>query len=469
MGTSPKENIMPDKVEIMGVGAPEKPDASATMTAEQIYKESLETAKNRGVIEELGRVKRILEVNDWLKLDPAFAKEHISKGTSAEIFQTLALDEHSKLGERYGPKGPGHATLTYDEHDKRRSAMITALTGMLNPKERKEDKDNPFIGLSIKQIAEESVRQEHGFRTTLAMNKVVELAMQTTSDFSNVLENVARKQLLAAYQYAEPTYRMWCKPSTSPDFKTMSRVRLSETPSFVVVPEGAQITIGKMSDSKESYSLATYGRGICFSMQMLINDDLGAFNDLITQFGIQAARLENKTIYAILYANANMADNNPLFDNTYHKNTGTGALGNTAFDLMFATMAKQTGLDGLTVLNLIPKFLIVPKAKEGTAITTLIPTGPNLAATSQNIYSGRLQIVADAELDTNGSGTTKWYAAADPAFAPGIEYCHLQGQEGIQLIRKDNEQGILGLTFYAYLHFAAKAVDWRPLYYSTGA
>jgi hypothetical protein len=136
---------------------------------------------------------------------------------------------------------------------------------------------------------------------------------------------------------------------------------------------------------------------------------------------------------------------------------------------MFGKMGAQLGVDGVTVLNLIPKFIIVPKAKEATARASVLATGPNLAASSQNWFAGRLEPVADGELDTNGSGTTKWFGAADPAIAPGIEYCHLEGAEGPQFIRKDNEQGVLGIQFYGYLDFAAKAVDWRSLYYSTGS
>jgi hypothetical protein len=126
-------------------------------------------------------------------------------------------------------------------------------------------------------------------------------------------------------------------------------------------------------------------------------------------------------------------------------------------------------MDGVSILNLTPKYLIVPAAKESTARTNVMLVGPNVAAASQNWFAGRLEVVADAELDLNGSGTTVWYGAADPAVAPGIEYCHLQGAEGPQFFRKDNEQGVLGMQFYAYEDFAAKAVDWRSLYKSSGA
>lgn len=345
-----------------------------------------------------------------------------------------------------------------------KETTVELMADALNP--RPSLPNNPYRGLGLRRLAEESVRLEHSIRGPVKPDRVAELAMQTTSDFASVLESTARKQLQTMYQAANPTYRLWTRPSTSPDFKTMTRPRISEAPAFLVVPEGGQVTLGLMSDSKESYALATYGRGVSFTRQMLVNDDLGAFNTLVAGFGAQAARLENKTVYAVLNANANMSDGQPLFILSPHANLGSGAIGNTALDAMFSSMAKQKGLDGATVLDITPRYLITPKALEGTARAATMLVGPSVKASDQNWFAGRLEVVADAELD--GTSTAVWYAAADPALAPGVEYCHLQGAEGPQFIRKENEQGVLGIQFYAYLDFAAKAIDWRSLYKSTG-
>lgn len=468
-GISERANAQEDKMlpEDTTTGTQARADDKETVTAQSIIEEQLKAREAAGGLKELSRVMRILEVTQTLGLSNGFADKHIKAKTPIDKFQTLALDEQVEQAKRFPNTPPGRvATLVRDEVDTRRELMGAAVFGMMSPKNFKEDSHNPFIGLTLKQIAEESVRIQNGLRSVPKMSDVVTMAMQTTADFAAVLENTARKQLLAMYQYANPTYRVWTKQSTTPDFKTMTRVRLGETPEFLKVPEGAQITIGLMTDSKESYSLATYGRGISFTRQMLINDDLGAFNDLIGQFGVQAARLENKTVYSILNTNANMADGIALFFAS-HYNLGTGVIGNTALDAMFTAMGTQKGIDAKTILNLTPKYLIVPKAKEATARAAVMLIGPNVKSSDQNWFAGRLEVVADAELD--GTSTVVWYGAAEPGFAPGIEYCHLEGQTGPQFIRKDNESGVLGIQFYAYLDFAAKAVDWRPLYKSSGA
>lgn len=459
---SPKEQTM-EPINNAGDGA-----RDVQLAAQEALADQLKAGKQIGITEELARVTTINKTTAALNLPASFANKHIEARTSVDDFRKLAIDEQARRCLAFGgvDSTGARTQMLRDEADTRRELMSTAVLGMMSPKDRKEDSQNHFIGLSIFQIAQESVRLQYGLAGVPTKANVAQLAMQATADFTNVLENTARKQLQNRYQLANPTYRMWAKASTNPDFKTMSRPRLSEAPTFLGVPEGAQITLGTMSDSKESYGLATYGRGVSFTRQMLINDDLGAFNDLLGAFGGQAARLENKTVYAILTANAAMSDSVTLFHNT-HGNSGTGVIANTALDSMFTAMAVQKGLDGVSVLNLKPRFLITPAAKESTARAALMQIGPNVKASDQNWFAGRLEPVADAELDA--TSTVAWYAACDPAIAPGIEYAHLEGAEGPQFVRKDNESGILGIQFYAFIDFAAKAIDWRPLYYSTGA
>jgi hypothetical protein len=462
LGTQrPEEIKMPDQV--TGTGAQDN-----TLTEAQ-----LKAAQDVALTAERSRCMEIREICKKLHLSQDFGDKHVAAGTSIDTFRKAAIDQNVEDAGKWADVGSGHTRLSIerDEVETRRRLMETALLGLMSQKDRKEDQHNPFIGLSLKQIAQESTRLQLGMHGLPKDDQVVKLAMQVTSDFAAVLENTSRKQMLNGYEYAAPSYRVWTKRTTAPDFKTMTRVRLTETPSFLKVPEGAQITIGSMADSKESYALATYGRGISFSRQMLINDDLGAFNDLVFQFGVQAARMENKAVYYILNnghaAAMNMADGIPLFTDATHYNLKTGVIGNTALDTVFGAMKAQKGLDGVTYLNLTGKYLIVPAAKESTARAAVMTLGPNIKASDQNWFAGRLEVVADAELD--GTSTAMWYMAADPAIAPGIEACFLQGQEGPQFIRKDNENGILGIQFYGFEDFAAKAVDYRPLCKSSGS
>lgn len=430
---------------------------------------SPETIRAEALKAERERVSQIHALAARHQMDAAFVEAAVTGGSSIDQVRAQILETLADRGNEVNTRGATSAAVTHDATEKRRDMATMALLNRIDASKYQADGQNEFRAMSAIRMAEECLTRSGVSVRGRTANDIAIMAMQQTSDFPYILENVARKRLMDAYQYATPSYRRWTRKATSPDFKTISRPRLSEAPHMLGVPEGAQITIAPMTETRETYALSTYGRGVSFTRQMLINDDLGAFNDLIGAFGIQAAALENKTVYAILQANPNMSDSVALFDNAGHGNLGSGALGNQAFDDMYGKMAIQKGIDARTILNIMPKFIIVPAAKLGAAQAALVSTTANVKGSDQNRWAGRLEVVSDGELDTNGSGTTVWYAAADPSVHPGIEYAHLEGAEGPQMLREENTQGILGVTLYCWLDFAAKAIDWRPLYKSSGS
>ena len=101
---------------------------------------------------------------------------------------------------------------------------------------------------------------------------------------------------------------------------------------------------------------------------MIINDDLDAFTRIPALFGTAAATLESDVVWGIVTSNPAMGDGVALFHATHKNLAGTG----TALDVANlgkarTAMAKQTGLDGKTVLNIRPAFLVVPSSLELTA------------------------------------------------------------------------------------------------------
>ena len=95
-------------------------------------------------------------------------------------------------------------------------------------------------------------------------------------------------------------------------------------------------------------------------------------------------------------------------------------------------MRKQTAPKG-TILNLIPKYLIIPAALEGIAVQITNPI--NLAATASSAdvpaFVRAMVPIVEPRLDAVASvGDTNWYTAADPSSIDTIEYCYLEGQQG---------------------------------------
>jgi hypothetical protein len=120
----------------------------------------------------------------------------------------------------------------------------------------------------------------------------------------------------------------------------------------------------------------------------------------------------------------------------FHSNHKNLAATGTALDVASlgkarAAMAKQTGLDGKTVLNIRPAFLVVPSSLELTAeqliAQNLVP------ATSANVVPQSmraLSVIAEPRLDP-ASGAIPWYLFASPSAIDTIEYAYLEGQDGV--------------------------------------
>ena len=400
------------------------------------------------------------------KLDESFADELCTRGVTLEEARAAIFDELARRYEHTATRS--HVvSIEHDAVDKRIEAMTASLMHQIDPRRYADDSASPWRGMRLSRLAEECVRLA-GMGRPANPNELVKFAL-STSDFPNVLANVANKTLLDAYQYAAPTYKRWAKQSTAPDFKPVSRVRIGEFPAFVPLAEGGTITFGSVAESREQYAIATYARGVLITREMIINDDLGAIQQLFAGIGVQAAALENKTVYTVLTSNPTMSDGVALFHANHGNLASTGgAISIDTLDAGAAAMMTQKGLDGVTPLNIPPRFLIVPVAKRVRAVQ--FTNVPNILVTKQtdfNPFAGQLEVVADANLDL--ASTTAWYLAADPMAIPTVEYAYLEGAQGPQIQRVENPDDFLGLKIKAWLDFGAKAIDWRGLYKNPGA
>ena len=279
--------------------------------------------------------------------------------------------------------------------------------------------------------------------------------------------NVANKTLRASYEAAPQTFKPFSRQVTAPDFKTIARVQLGDAPTLDKVNESGEFKRGTISDGKEQYALATYGKVVAINRQTIINDDLGAFTRLPEMFGRAAADLQSDTVWGIITGNPVMGDGTTLFHATHGNLAGTGtAIGITPLGDGRAALRKQKGLNG-RFINVQPKFLLVPAAIETVAQQYVTQTNIVFAkASDYNPFANTLQVVAEPRLDANS--LISWYLAADPAQIDTIEYAYLEGQEGVYLESRVGFD-VDGVELKARLDFAAKAIDWRGFWKIPGA
>lgn len=415
---------------------------------------------------------------------PTLASGMIRAGNTVEQASRAVLDE---LARRDAASG-GHRNVggrietVQDEMTVRMAGIEQAILHRVASKTVLDDNGRQYRGLSLLEMGRDFL-EAHGQNTrgldrmTLASRMLNFRAggMMGTSDFSTLFANVANKRLRNAYDENAGTYALWARRApNAPDFKNMSVVQLAGAPDLLQTNEAGEFKYGAMTDGGETYAMLTYGRIVNLTRQAIINDDLRAFERMVTAFGFAARRLENRTVYSQLTANANLADGGALFNATAVTTTGGHANLITSSALAIGTlttgrtnMRLQKGMQQ-EELNLAPSYLIVPAALEQTAynLTSANYVPSTKAEINEFRAGGRTAVTPIVEPVLDANSSTSWYLAASNSQVDTVEYCYLDGAEGPVI---ESEVGFEtdGISYKCRLDFAAKAIDYRGLLKAT--
>jgi hypothetical protein len=416
---------------------------------------------------------------------PQLAASLIRSGATVDKARESVLNE---LALRDAAQG-GHVNVRSiqtgrDETETRLKGLEEALNHRLDSRSAITDNGRQYRSLSLLEMGRDylqsrgiDTRGMDRMRLATEMLHFRSAGMHTTSDFSNLMSSVANKRLRAAYDQNPGTYAMWARRApNAPDFKNIQVTALSGAPDLLRTNEHGEFTYGTMRDGAETYSVVTFGRIVSLTRQAIVNDDLRAFDRLVSAYGAAARRLENRTVYSILTANANMADGVALFSavsgarTQANVTTGAGsALQLSALATARAAMRVMRGLNG-EELNVTPSYLIVPAALEQTAyqLTSANYVPATQAAINEFRAGGRtaLEPIVEPLLDTTSA--TQWYLAANSAQIDTVEYCYLDGAEG-PVIESDVGFEVDGVSYKCRLDFGAKAIDFRGLLRAAGA
>lgn len=471
-----QENPMPLGTETEG-GAPATPTAGTTAAATAIAQRATEAANVAADITELCARHGVAHL----------AADMIRQGRGLDharstVLDTLAVRDAAAGGHR----NVGRIETVRDEMQVRLAGIEQAILHRVASSTVLDDNGRQYRGMSLLEIGRDFLefhgQQTRGLdRMTLA-GRILQFrasGSMGTSDFTSLFSNVATKRLRSAYDENPGTYAMWARRApNAPDFKAMSSIQLSGAPELLRTNEHGEFKYGKMTDGAETYSVMTYGRVVSLTRQAIVNDDLRAFERLVTAYGFAARRLENRLVYSEITTNANLADGAALFNTTAlttaggHANLATGggsALAFTSLSAARTAMRLQKGLAN-EELNLTPGYLIVPASLEQTAyqLTSSNYTPSTKAEVNEFREGGRTALTPVIEPVLDSASATAWYVAAASSQVDTVEYCYLDGAEGPVI---DSEVGfdVDGVSFRCRLDFAGKAIDFRGLYKGAGA
>jgi hypothetical protein len=470
-----KEVRMPD-VENPAGGQP------ATLSAEDRARLEQETRTA-----ELERVRAITAAAQALGL-AEMAEGLIRDGAALEAAQRTLIEEVAKRQAQHGMPAHAATSVLRDEGDTKRRAMQAALDHRAGVSKELPPEAREFRGLSLSDLARESVLLAGGSVRGLTKVDVAKLAMghrgmvqragiglHTTSDFPNLLANTASKALGNGYSSARRSFVAWARQRTLPDFKSFRVINLSGAPALqqiaAVGQEAGEIAFGTVGDGAETYQLFRAGRRVAVSFEAIVNDDLSGFSRLPQMFGTAAARLESETVYAQINSNPNMASGSALFS-VAHVNVfgngvagfgaGDGVLDVTGLGVGRRVMRTQTAPNG-DILDLTPRFLLVPAALEARALQfTSLAFQPS-AAGNINPFANTLTPIVEPRL----ASAVQWFLIADNAEVDTMEYAYLEGMEAPEVttyLDEDTDGTVVKCTH----SFGAKATDWRGMARATG-
>lgn len=353
--------------------------------------------------------------------------------------------------------------ITRDERTTRRTGMMQAVVAQIMLADPVSSQARPFMDMSLAEMAAACIDHRGPLRTAGQRLQVFMDASHSTSDFPGIFENALNKVLLERYQVAEPTYRRISRRRNFTDFRVHPMVRAGDFPKLQPIGENGEIKYGTMGEARETAILSSYGVAVKISRQMMINDELGAIDQLLSDYGQSVADFEEETFYAF-FQTANLSDGNPVFRTQRGNLAGSGtAISVDSVAAGRAAIRKQTTVDGKK-MNMSPAILLVGPDKETEAEQLVAAIQPQEAG-KVNPFSGRLEVVTTAQITGN-----PWYLMASADRPGGACFVHgyLEGAEAPR-VRTEEAFGQQGMAMSLEHDFGLGAIDYRGGYKNPGA
>lgn len=249
---------------------------------------------------------------------------------------------------------------------------------------------------------------------------------QTTSDFPDLVGGATETYLIERYTRRQSALKLVARKRNRADFKALAGIQMGGFGTLDPVNEAGEFKDKTIVSRKEQWKLATYGNMFNVSRQMLVNDHLGALSDILTVMAGAAAEVEAAVLAALINSGPLMSDGKAVFHADHGNLASPGEVPSIAtLDAGRLAMRKQKDLDGVSLIDASPKYLLVPVSLQTSAETLVSSAVSPATAAEVNPFAGKLEPIADLRL----VGATAWYLFADPAFSPALEYGYLDRNE----------------------------------------
>ena len=408
------------------------------------------------------------------------ARELIISGKDVIDAQRAILDAVMERSKKQNPGASG-AEFIVAEKDKFRAA---AEHGLILRAGMKVDSPAPgadeLRGFTLVEIARECLRMS-GLPHRGDVKSMVGRAM-TSSDFPNILANLATKSMQQGWDDAQETWPIWTGEGSVSDFKTYYDNALSEFDDLEEIKDAGEIKLGGFTEkTPETYKIASYGKKFKVTRVMIINDDLNALTAMPAKRTEAANRKIGDIVYAVITGNGTMGDGVAIFSTASTRlNDATSGylsapgIANIAEGIR--VMGTHKDLAGKRRLNIRPQFFVAPKALEGTSEiffrsdkysdNDTVATDSSFASTRVNPYSGTyLTRVYEPRLDDDSESA--WYLMGPKGRT--VKVVFLNGRRGPILEMIQPGFSVEGFEYAVVIDAGAYATDYRGMYRNEGA
>lgn len=417
-----------------------------------------EIEKLRAEKEEATRRAEVMAIAARYNVSDELRSKFEDSGTPKEFMQAI-LDERANKQEQF---------VSISKEDKQRDDMLRAMADAIamnagvNIKNPHKDA-SMFRGASLVDIA----RKVTGVNT-FDKNEIASRAM-VTADFPMLLVQSGNRVLEQGYKTQNATYQKWVREVDMPDFKTNTDITLGTSGRLSKLNEAGEIKEKQLTEAGEDWKIESFANEFVLTRQMIVNDDLGSFNNLLAEFGQMAKRTANGIVYDLLqakgdYADYKMKDGLAIFASGHNNLASSGAaISEATLTAARTAMMRQKSQGGKDALNIIPRYLIVAPEQEITA-RQIIASASTLEVSKNagviNPFAGSMQVIVDAELESGA-----WYLAGDTRT---IKAGYLAGTGRKPIVQLDTSS-LTRTIFQGVFDFGVVAEDFRSLYKNPGA
>ncbi|MCG7548577.1 prohead protease/major capsid protein fusion protein [Pseudoalteromonas sp. Of7M-16] len=419
----------------------------------------------------------MLAVTRKIGLDDQVAIDAYTRGDSVDSIYKTAVNAQSDNSQKNSIRN--YATFVSDGRSDQRENIRKAGESFLLQRSGRPMHENvsqtlvrDFTGMTLFDMARFYVDASGGTTLGLSRQALAARAFHSTSDFPLLLENVMNKNLQEAYQETPQTFRDLGRRTTVNDFREKKTYSLSDAPNLLPLGEDGEYKAGTFTESGEAYSIATFARKIGFTRQMLINDDMGAFDRVAPSFGRAGRNLESNIVWGLILGfnfftnkpeQVLMRDKKPVYHAQHNNLLEAGSKLSKDNLKKIRKLGRQQKTLSKDYMNVTWDHLAVSDENEALAEELLYPSHIANTMAEQHLRH-KMQLLVEPRISAVNEQQYHVFSNMLDTF----EYAYLAGEEEMYT-ETYTSHDIDGMKILVRKDFGAGWIDHRGTAMATGA